>query len=70
MKIQTQIKAGGIGLNHNQKQVAETRDAGSKKQASPSDGVDRKPRKPRKTIVEKLQGMSWNHNQTLVRKAS
>jgi len=73
MKTQTQIKAGGFTINHNQKQVAETPDAGSKKQAPPSDGVDPKPRKPRKlrkTIVEKLQGMSWNHNQTQVRKAS
>lgn len=53
MKIQTQVKAGGIEPNHNQTQVRLVEGIGfnhNQTQVRP-------------------RGMSWNHNQTLVRKA-
>lgn len=89
MKIQTQVKAGGINMQHNQTQVAQD-DSGaespdlndSQKQAPtdrPGTEVETQPPSPdeegmswnhNQTLVRMVEGKSLNHNQTLLRKAS
>jgi hypothetical protein len=52
MKVKTSVKAGGLGMNHNQVQV----------RATPPNGAGLKVR----TTV-KAGGLGMNHNQRLVR---